>query len=104
MVIPADSEAGYYNVKWDEPLSIEAADGKLPVEIDAAGVREGATATVPVCTFNATAASNIPVESFSVSMNARGVHLRSFVKRQNEDGSVSYVATFGPRGLHVVIR
>ena len=104
MVIPSDSEAGYYNARWDEPLSIEAANGKLPVEIEPVDVVAGRDITVPICTFTETAAANIPLEAFSVSMSVRGMRLRSFVKQSNGDGTVSYLATFGTVGLRVIFR
>ena len=104
LIIPSDTEAGYYNAKWDAPLSIEAADGKLPVEILPVGVGEYGAVTVPVCTVTETAAASIPVDSFSVTMNVKGVRLSSIVKHPNGDGTVSYLATFEPVGLRIIFR
>ena len=104
LIIPSDTEAGYYNVKWDAPLSIEASDGKLPVEIESVGVGGDGNVTVPVCTFSETAAATIPLDAFSVAMDEKGMRLKSFVKHSNVDGSVSYLATFGSVGLRVLFR
>ena len=104
LILPSDTEAGYYNVKWDAPLSIEAADGKLPVEIEPVGGGGDGNVTVPVCTVTETAAASIPVDAFSVAMDVKGMRLKSFVKHPNGDGSVSYLATFGSVGLRVLFR
>lgn len=104
LIIPADTEAGYFNVKWDEPLVIETTDGKLPVEIDPAGVQGDRMLTVPICTFGATAAANISPEVFSVTMAVDGMRLRSVAAVQNGDGTVSYCATFGPVGCRIILR
>jgi len=104
LAIPSDSEAGYYNARWDAPLSIEAADGKLPVEVELVDVAAGGNVTVPICTFTETAAADVPLEAFSVSMDVKGMRLKSFVKQPNGDGTVSYLATFGTVGFRVIFR
>ena len=104
LIILSDTESGYCNVKWDAPLSIETVDGKLPVEIDPVGVAGNENVTVPICTFSETAAANIPLDAFSVSMDVKGMRLKSFVKRSNGDATVSYIATFGPVGFRVEVR
>ena len=68
------------------------------------GVGGKENVTVPVCTFSETAAANIPLETFSVAMDVKGMRLKSFVKRPNGDGTVSYLATFGPVGFRVEVR
>lgn len=103
LIIPADTEAGYYNKKWADPISIGAADGKLQVEIEPVGIDEPRTVTVPICTFGETAADRISREAFSVSMNKQGMRLRALTKRPNGDGTVSYLATFGPVGFRLMI-
>ena len=104
LIIPSDTEAGYYNAKWDAPLSIEAVDGKLPVEILPVGVSGRGDVTVPVCTVTETAAKSIPEESFSVTMGVKGLRLSSIEKHPNGDGTVSYLATFEPAGLRIIFR
>lgn len=104
LAIPSDSEAGYYNARWDAPLSIEAADGKLPVEVEPVDVAACGNVTVPICTFTETAAADVPLEAFSVSMDVKGMRLKSFVKQPNGDGTVSYLATFGTVGFRVIFR
>lgn len=104
LIIPADTEAGYFNTKWPEPLSIETADGKLPIEIIPDGIADGVNVTVPVCTFSTAAAENIHTSSFSVTMNKPNMRLKSFTKQPNGDDTVSYVAVFGPVGYRVIMR
>lgn len=104
LLIPADTEAGYYNVKWDAPLSVDTDNGKLPVVVEGLDAAESANVKVPLCTFNATAAANIPVDVFDVSASVKGVRLKSVEKVANEDGSVSYVATFGRFGSRILLR
>ena len=104
LVIPADTEAGYFNRKWSVPLTIETANGKLPVEIDPEGVESGANVAVPVCTFSTAAADNILATAFSVTMDKPNMRLKSFGKRSNGDDTVSYVAVFGPVGCRLILR
>ncbi len=103
LIVPADTESGYRNLKWDAPLAVNTADGVLPVEIDDSGV-DSANVAVPVCTFSETAAASIPLTTFRVMGTANGLRCKSFAKRSNGDGSVSYVATIGRCGMQVVIR
>ena len=104
MVIPANTEAGYFNRKWNAPLAIETANRKLPVEIDPEGVESGANVTVPVCTFSTAASENIPASAFTVTLDKPNMRLKSFGTRTNDDGTVSYVAVFGPVGYRIIIR
>lgn len=104
LLIPADTEAGYYNVKWDIPIVVDAESGKLPVVVEGLDATEVANVRVPVCTFNATAAATISADMFDVSTNVKGVRLKTVEKVANEDGSVSYVATFGRFGSRILFR
>ena len=104
LVIPSDSEDGYYNVKWDEPLTINTTSSKLPVEIELTGSEGLNNITVPICTFNATAAANIPETAFAVKKMANGFRLKSMEKRVNGDGSVTYLATLGIIGTQIIFR
>ena len=103
--IPSDSEGGYFNVRWDTPLSVETQDGRLPVEVEpAVSVSGDRNVTVTICTFSATAAEGIPVETFAVKMLKQGMVTKSLRKHVNADSTVSYLATFGPVGCRIVIR
>ena len=104
LVIPADSEAGYYNVKWDVPLTINTTSGKLPVEIEPTGSEGLDNITVPICTFSATAAADIPETAFTVKKMANGFRLKAMEKRANGDGSVTYLATLGMTGTQIIFR
>ena len=104
LVIPADTEFGYFNDKWNVPLAIETTDGKLPVEVEPAGVAVGTLVSVPICTFGATAAANIQPDAFKVTMAMDGMRLRSVDAAPNGDGTVSYRATFGPVGCRIILR
>ena len=103
LVIPADTEFGYFNDKWDAPLAIETTDGKLPVEIEPVGVSGGALVSVPICTFGEMAAAIQP-DAFKVTMAMDGMRLRSVDAAPNGDGTVSYRATFGPVGCRIILR
>ncbi len=104
LVIPADTEFGYRNMKWDVPLTVNTADGVLPVEIDDSAVDSASNIAVPICTFSETAAASIPVTKFMVRRTANGLRCKSLETRSNGDGSVSYVATMGRCGMQMVIR
>lgn len=104
LVIPADTEFGYFNDKWNVPLAIETTDGKLPVEIEPVGVSGGALVSVPICTFGETAAANIQPDAFKVTMAMDGMRLRSVDAAPNGDGTVSYRAKFGPVGCRIILR
>ncbi len=106
LVVPSDGEKGYCNLKWDVPLAIGAASGVLPVEIAVAKSHEAAeTLETPVATFGAAAAASIPASAFRVLKTAAGHRCRAVAKRENADGSVTYVAQMFRRlGLVFVIR
>ena len=104
LVIPAGSEKGYFNTKWDAPLAINTDSGKLPVEIELSGDEGTADIEVPICTFNATAADALSPSAFKVSRLSNGHCLKSLEKRTNQDGSVSFVAKMGRVGARFIIR
>jgi len=104
LIVPADTEAGYYNVKWDAPLTINTTDGKLPVEVEMTGNEGTGDITVPICTFNA-AAADIPETSFEVLRASNKFRQKGPVTtRTNGDGSVTYLATLGLVGTQLLIR
>ena len=103
-MIPADSEAGYCNVKWDVPLAINTTSGRLPVEIELTGSEGLDNITVPICTFSAAAAADIPETAFTVKKMANNFRLKSMEKRVNGDGSVTYLATLGITGTQILFR
>ena len=105
LIIPADSEYGYCNTLWDAPLTIDTTSGKLPVEVEMTGNEGTGDITVPICTFNATAAAGIPETAFAVKNMANGFRPKASVtKRTNGDGSVTYLATLGRFGTQFLIR
>ena len=104
LVIPSDTEFGYRNLKWDSPLSVNTADGTLPVEVVTPDTEDSLIMTVPICTFSEAAAASMPETKFKVRKTATGLRCRSLVKRANGDGSVSYVATMGRGSMQMVIR
>ena len=105
LIIPADSEYGYCNTLWDAPLTIDTTSGKLPVEVEMTGNEGTGDITVPICTFNATAAAEIPETAFTVLRASNKFRQKGPVtKRTNGDGSVTYLATLGRFGTQVMIR
>ena len=105
LIIPADSEYGYCNTLWDAPLTINTTSGKLPVEVEMTGNEGTGDITVPICTFNATAAAEIPETAFTVLRASNKFRQKGPVtKRTNGDGSVTYLATLGLLGTQVMIR
>lgn len=104
LLIPADTKAGYYNVKWDAPLTINSVSGKLPVTVENLESSDVGNVVVPICTFNAAAAANISEDVFMVSSDADDMRFKSLKKVVNDDTSVSYMATFGRFGSRIVIR
>ena len=104
LIVPSDSSDGYYNVKWDVPLTINTTSGKLPVEIEPTGSEGLDNITVPICTLSATAAADIPETAFTVKKMANGFRLKSMEKRVNGDGSVTYLATLGMTGTQIIFR
>ncbi len=105
LIIPADSEYGYCNTLWDAPLTIDTTSGKLPVEVEMTGNEGTGDITVPICTFNATAAAEIPETAFTVLRASNNFRQKgSVMKRTNGDGSVTYLATLGLVGTQLLIR
>ncbi|MBQ3097754.1 MAG: hypothetical protein IJC66_06310, partial [Kiritimatiellae bacterium] len=104
LVIPADSEKGYCNVKWQNPLVVNTEDGRLPVEIELSGDNVPAGLEVPICTFSASAAENIPVSMFKVAKLANGYVVKSIVKTPDADGNIAYVANVGTLGMQIIVR
>ena len=105
LIIPADSEYGYCNTTWDAPLTINTTSGKLPVEVEMTGNEGTGDITVPICTFNATAAADIPETAFKVLRASNKFRQKGPVtKRTNGDGSVTYLATLGLVGTQFLIR
>jgi hypothetical protein len=104
LVIPADSEAGYYNVKCSDPLIVNTNDGKLPVQVEFPADAVVGNVEVPICTFNAEAAAKIPVSLFTLVRPSNGCAVKSFEKKTLEDGNISYVATVGTVGTQIIVR
>ena len=103
LIIPAGSADGLYDVKWDAPLTTTAADGKIAVEIDAAGAalpENGFTTTI--ATLNATAAADVPEDFFKVAKIA-GYKMMGVTKRTTEDG-VAYDVKFAKYGTVFYVR
>ena len=104
LVVPAVSEGGYYNVKWQNPLVVNTEDGKLPVKIELEGDEVPAHLEVPICTFSPEAAANIPVEMFKVGRPASDCIVKSVVKTTNADGNIVYIAKIGKLGTQIIVR
>ena len=104
LVIPSDSEAGYCNVKYSNPLVVDTNDGKLPVQIEFSDSSDVGNVEVPICTFNAEAAEKIPVSLFRLAKPSNGSLIKSFVKKTLEDGNIAYVATVGAVGTQIIVR
>ena len=104
LVIPADSEAGYYNVKCSDPLIVNTNDGKLPVQVEFPADAVVGNVEVPICTFSAEAAAKIPVSLFTLVRPSNGCAVKSFEKKTLEDGNISYVATVGTVGTQIIVR
>ena len=104
LIVPATSEYGWRNVKWSAPLAVATTSGKLPVEVESAGVA-GTSITVPICTFSAAAAQDIPETTFAVQKMSNGFSAKSAVtKRTNGDGSVTYLVQMGTSGTQQILR
>lgn len=106
LVVADGAGFGYRNILSDSPLEIGAKDGVLPVEIEMAEDASAAAVCVPICTFGADAAADIPVAAFRVRKTANNYWCKSIAKRANGDGSISYVATmahFGG-GMQIIVR
>jgi hypothetical protein len=104
LVIPSDSEAGYYNVKCSNPLVVNTNDGKLPVEIEFSSNSDVGNVEVPICTFSEEAAKKIPVSSFRLVRPSNGYVIKALEKKNLEDGNVAYVATVGSVGTQIIVR
>lgn len=104
LVVPADLETGWRNVKWDAPLVVNTASGKLPVEIEPAG-DDAHGFTAAICTLSATAAASLPESTFAVQKMSNGLGPKSAVeKRTNGDGTVTYLVRMGTSGTQLILR
>ncbi|MCQ2392304.1 MAG: hypothetical protein MJ240_12850 [Kiritimatiellae bacterium] len=92
---------GMRNTAWDVPLVL--SEGVLPVSI--VGVPDGLRTTLGLCTVSAAAdaALNLGTTSFDVSVPS-GYRLTARTRTVNEDGTVTYAATFARRGLSFSLR
>ena len=104
IIIPSDSEKGYFNVKWNEPLKINTNDGKVAVEIDLVDGVDQSRIAVPICTFNSVAAEQIPVSVFALKKMSNGMRVKSVEKISHAEGYVTYMATYEKCGLKIVLR
>ena len=104
LVIPSNSNSGYYNVKWNNPLAVYTQNGKLPVEIEIVGEITETNIDVPICTFNEAAAVNIPTSLFSIGKLSNGYYVKKIEKVTNNNGEIVYMARAGLVGTQVIIR
>lgn len=103
LVIAEGCTDGFYNVASTQPLAINTASGKLPVEIERTEKPEDDTEVV-VCTLNAAAAEGLTAENFAI-VQTRACRVASFEKRTLGDGNVAFVATLlGKKGLVLLAR
>lgn len=104
LVVPYDSDAGLCDVKWDTPLTINTADGTLPVEIDLKGTTPTGGFDVAVATVNATAAALLEPSVFAVQKPYKDFNVVQVTKRVNDDGTVVFVASVSPTGFTLLVR
>ena len=87
----------FVNTRWATPFVSGLDDGTIPVEVK--GLEEGKAATVAICTVSAETAANLRL---------RVVRALRFVctqaKRVNDDGTVTFTASFRPVGFGIVVR
>ena len=105
LIVPANSARGYFNTKWNSPLTIGTNSGKLPVEIDVdADDEESSSMEVTLCTFNATAAENISKSDFAAGCSSPVFRVIGVEKRANGDDTFSFVATVVRTGARFIFR
>lgn len=103
LVIPSDTEAGLYNVKWDAPIAVEGG-AKLPVEIEiAAADADKSTLAVPICTVNETAGESLTPESFKVARTSNHMKCVS-VTKSVEGGEAVFTANLERQGVMIILR
>lgn len=103
LVIPSDTEAGLYNVKWDAPIAVEGG-AKLPVEIEIAAADVGKdTLAVPICTVNETAGESLTPESFKVARTSNHMKCVS-VTKSVEGGEAVFTANLERQGAILIVR
>ena len=103
LVIPSDTEAGLYDVKWDAPIAVEGG-AKLPVEIEiAAADADKSTLAVPICTVNETAGESLTPESFKVARTSNHMKCVS-VTKSVEGGEAVFTANFERQGVVIILR
>lgn len=103
LVIPSDTEAGLYDVKWDAPITVEGG-AKLPVEIEiAAADADKSTLAVPICTVNETAGESLTPESFKVARTSNHMKCVS-VTKSVANGEAVFTANFERQGVVIILR
>ena len=103
LVIPSDTEAGLYDVKWDAPITVEGG-AKLPVEIEiAAADADKNTLAVPICTVNETAGESLTAESFTVARTPNHMKCVS-VTKSVANGEVVFTANLERQGVVIILR
>lgn len=109
LIVPAHTEFGLYDVKWDVPITVDSGDGKLNVQIeglDAAKVGTGVS--VPLLTLSKTAADNFSSANLVVDKPGKGLRVTRVVAQENttEDGTVAvtYSATVETAGMTIILR
>ena len=89
------AEFGFVNTRWNLPFV--TAGGGVPVKIE--GVPEGGTSSVAICTVTAEAAENLTFKVANVPHCFKTV-----TRRENNDGTVTFIASFKPTSLRIHIR
>ena len=103
LVIPSDTEAGLYDVKWDVPITVEGG-AKLPVTIEIAAADVGKdTLAVPICTVNETAGESLTPESFKVARTSNHMKCVS-VTKSVEGGEAVFTANLERQGAILIVR
>ena len=103
------SDIGYVNTTAAAPLTINTADGKLPVVIEYVGEENPTSVSVTVATVGKTAGESLTTDDFSISLLKDGQPMRgmrrpgSFTKVENAD-SYSFVATYEHQGCILILR
>ena len=96
---------GLYNKKWDVPFVNHRADGKIPVSFE--GMEESRYEGRPfvrgICTVSEEAAKSLSDDDFAVAKPYSNVKI-CVTSVANGDGTVTFQATFTPKGLLISVR
>ncbi len=93
---------GLCNVLWAAPFDLTQCGGKLAVSLEnSSAIERYETVVVAVCTVSSSAAANL---RGNIKVDRVAGHKTKITERQNDDGSITFLANIEPVGFIVFVK